>query len=602
MTKAVDLYLVPEPKRINMEEGSFNAAVSRYIRLDTDSPQALIPAAKKTGLQWEITASPRVPSHLVGFSIALVEDESIRDQGYRLRIRPECIDIAASDPAGAYYGACTIAQILRQYPVEVPCLSISDWPDFPARGVMIDISRDKVPTMDTLYHLVDLLSDWKINQLQLYLEHTFAYLSHPAVWEHASPMTGEQILALDAYCKSKFVELVPNQNSFGHMERWLKHDDYRSMAESPDGCDTIWGWKEPFSLCPVDERSVPFIGGLYDELLPHFTSRLFNVGLDETVDLGCGRSKEVCEQRGVGRVYLDYLLQIHRLVKERGLTMMFWGDIIVKQPELIRELPADAIALQWGYEFDDPFDETCATFKASGIPFYVVPGTSSWNSICGRTDNAIGNIGGAARNGLAQGAIGLLNTDWGDYGHWQPLSVSYLGFMAGAMASWNAGAELSGRLAQNLSIHAFMDGSGRTGRAFYDLGNLYTIFKERTINRSIPWQILFKKTHWSSASTEVMKNVTLAEIEAMECRLSEIMETVKEDDMTASDAMIVRAEMNHIARILELAALIGKIQLGEPDPGDLKTRVKQIKKEQRHVWLLRNRIGGLRDSLAELTL
>ena len=96
---------------------------------------------------------------------------------------------------------------------------------------MLDISRDKVPTMETLYALVDLLAGWKINQLQLYTEHTFAYRQHPEVWAEASPLTGQEILGLDAYCRKRFVELVPNQNSFGHMHRWLKHARYAPLAE-----------------------------------------------------------------------------------------------------------------------------------------------------------------------------------------------------------------------------------------------------------------------------------------------------------------------------------------------------------------------------------
>ncbi|HEX2972109.1 MAG TPA: hypothetical protein VHP11_07235, partial [Tepidisphaeraceae bacterium] len=87
-----------------------------------------------------------------------------------------------------------------------------------------------------------------------------------------------------------------------------------------------WGRHEgPFSLCPTDPGSVMLIESLYDELLPHFSSRLFNVGCDETFDLGQGRSKGECEKRGKERVYLDFLLKIHKLVKERGRRMQFWA-------------------------------------------------------------------------------------------------------------------------------------------------------------------------------------------------------------------------------------------------------------------------------------
>jgi hexosaminidase len=85
------------------------------------------------------------------------------------------------------------------------------------------------------------------------------------------------------------------------------------------------------------------------------------------------RNKARAEEVGIGRLYIDFLKQIHREVRARGYTMQFWGDIITHYPELVRELPRDAVALEWGYEADHPFDAHGALFAASGIPFYVCP-------------------------------------------------------------------------------------------------------------------------------------------------------------------------------------------------------------------------------------
>ena len=177
-------------------------------------------------------------------------------------------------------------------------MRIEDWPDFPNRGVMLDISRDKVPTMATLFALVDLLASMKFNQLQLYTEHTFAYRQHPQVWADASPMTGEEILELDAYCRERFIQLVPNQNSFGHLERWLKFPKYNGLSECPNGFSFPSGHRmeKGFTLDPQDPGSIKLIESMYDELLPHFTSKLFNVGCDETFDLGTGKSKALVER------------------------------------------------------------------------------------------------------------------------------------------------------------------------------------------------------------------------------------------------------------------------------------------------------------------
>ena len=177
------------------------------------------------------------------------------------------------------------------------------------------------------------------------------------------------------------------------MERWLKHPKYLPLAEAPEGADTPWGfrWDGPFSLCPTDPGSLALLADLYSQLLPNFTSGLFNVGCDETFDIGQGKSKDECRRRGVHQVYLDYLCRVNDLASRHGRRMMFWGDIILKEPELIRQLPPNVIALNWGYEADHPFDAEASRFSQSGVPFYVCPGTSSWCSIAGRTDNMLAN-------------------------------------------------------------------------------------------------------------------------------------------------------------------------------------------------------------------
>ena len=185
----------------------------------------------------------------------------------------------------------------------LPEMDIHDYPDFPVRGVMLDISRDKVVTMETLYVLVEMLASWKMNYLQLYMEHSFAYSQHETVWKEASPFTGQEILELEHFCKQHHVELVANQNSFGHMERWLKHPEYKHLAECPDGFignfgDHLGERRPATSLNPLDPASIALIDGLYSELLPHFTSSTLNVGGDEPWEMGQCQSRAACEARG----------------------------------------------------------------------------------------------------------------------------------------------------------------------------------------------------------------------------------------------------------------------------------------------------------------
>ena len=116
MVRSTDLRLAPVPKRLSIREGAFKPEGRRYIKLEANEPQVLIPAAKKAGLGWEVTASPKVPKDQVGLVIRLDFSADIPIEGYRLNIRPEGIEIVASSAAGAFYGACTLGQISRQQP------------------------------------------------------------------------------------------------------------------------------------------------------------------------------------------------------------------------------------------------------------------------------------------------------------------------------------------------------------------------------------------------------------------------------------------------------------------------------------------------------
>lgn len=621
--------LFPRPQRMYEISRDFTLPERPLIYLASTPRRILFTAQRlrqalvECGLQPELTATaagkngrPDVHITLQINPKLLEQPDSVasRWESYRLVIDKTGITVTGADAAGLFYGVCTLKQLIRlssQAPLTLPGLHITDWPDYPQRGVMLDVSRDKVPTLETLFALVDRLADWKVNQLQLYTEHTFAYRGHEAVWQNANPLTGEDILALDTFCRERRIELVPNQNSFGHMHRWLIHEPYRQLAECPDGIEHPFNpRREPYSLCPRDPGSLAMLSDLYDQLLPHFSSRQFNVGLDETFDLGQGRSELVCREKGTGRIYLEFLKQVYRLVSQRGRTMQFWGDIVLNQPDLIGELPQDAVALAWGYEAEHPFAEQGRRFADAGLSFYVCPGTSSWNSIAGRTDNALSNLRNAAINGLASGATGFLNTDWGDNGHLQPLPVSYLGFLAGAGLSWNvADAPKSLDLPALLDAFAFQDQAGVMGKLAYDLGNAYLQPGALVPNSSI----LF----WLLASPEQTlphpwaPGLSVQGLEKTLSYIDQVMEPLPQAKMTRPDAELIMDEFRWAADMLRLACRLGTARLqAEPDaPLDalppevraaLAEELRPLIERHREIWLQRNRPGGLDDSAARL--
>jgi hypothetical protein len=487
--------LLPCPRFQKRHSGFYTVSERGELHLDGSLPRdtVLLPLAERlqsataaVGVMTEVVAGPSQRRKLPGrLAIRAYQSAGVlkRPGAYELAIGPQGIALKYRDVDGLRAGVATLRQLFREYGRRLPWLTIQDYADFERRGVMLDISRGRVPNLQTLLALVDHLADFKINEFQLYTEHTFAYRTYEPVWRGWGPLTGEEILRLDARCRQLGIDLVPNQNSFGHLRYWLEYPPLKKLAEVGEPYESGGGayLRYPTTLAPNHPGTLTFLRELYEELLPHFTSDYFNVGCDETWDLGRGQSKRLCAARGKGRVYVDFLKRIYHEVSKRGRRMMFWGDIILHHPELIRELPKDAIALNWGYEADHPFEREAKLFGASKIPFYVCPGTSTWMTLIGRHDNAFANLRHAAKAGRKHGALGYLNTDWGDGGHPQPLAVSYLPYLMGAALSWCAESFDEALLVPVLSRDIFHDLTQRLAQAALGLG-----FAHRRLNCYAP--------------------------------------------------------------------------------------------------------------------
>ena len=456
-----------------------------------------------------------------------------------------------------------------------------------ALGYQLDVSRCKVPTMPTLRRIVDILASLGYNQFQLYTEHTFAYSRHETAWRGASPMTPDEVRALDAYCAARGIELVPNQNSFGHLERWLCHPEYNGLAELPAGGAVYKRWgnyvtKSPRSLCPTDPRSAEFVAGLYDELLPCFRSKYVNVGGDETVELKdnheprLGRSAAAIAASSPERVYLGFLKRIHALCAARGHTMMFWGDIILEKPELIPELPENAICLNWGYEANHPFERQTAAFEAAKRRFVVCPGTSAWGTLSGRTANMMSNITNAFGAAERHGAMGALLADWGDGGHPNPWVVSVPALVFAAHRA--KGVTLT-RAALSAEIDKVL--GCRCGAALLAYGDIYEKVRGRMGNSAELYTLLEE-----GADYERGEGVT---DETLRAGLDHQRYAKSLADL-ASAPEWVRDDF----AMLDLLYRAVADRIAEPKKKNFRA---QFEPEYRRLWLKQNRVGGLAESL-----
>jgi hypothetical protein len=417
----------------------------------------------KTAVQARSAVRLAIESHArsgdLGPRIELARDGEL-GEGYRIDVGPERARLAGDGPAGLRWAVETLAQLVDARG-RVPACQIEDAPDFARRGIMLDVSRGKVPSLATLHELVETCARLKLNVLMLYVEHTFDFRRHPQIGAGASPLGAEALRELDAHAAACGVELIPSLQSLGHMERILSLPRYAPLAES----------ERRWTLSPADPGSYALLADLYDEFLPNFRSRSFNANCDEPFDLEQGRSRERGRALGPGGVYLEHVERVRKLAQHHGKQTLIWGDVVHAHPERIAEIPRELVLLDWWYEANHDYDRV-RRFAEHGLRFWVCPGTSSWNSLYPRLENSSVNIARYADAGRRHGAEGLLVTDWGDFGHYNLLGNSFFAYAWAAQQAWS-GDVAPARFDRAFARLCFADDSGETTRRIRALGQLH---------------------------------------------------------------------------------------------------------------------------------
>lgn len=434
--------LIPRPQKVVTENEYFVLTYQVKIVIDAICEGEVYTHAKllnkdiKSKLGYHLSITKGVDEVN---SIYLTQADTMEAEEYKLTIDADGIRISGGSGAGILYGIQTLRQLIAVEAAVLPYLCIEDYPDLPNRGYYFDVTRGRIPTLSYLKKLVEKLSYYKINQLQLYVEHSFLFQDLSEVWRDDTPLTGEDILELDAYCRQYHVELIPSLSSFGHLYKLLSSKTYSFLCELHDSHKQPFSFDDRMNHHTVDvtnPESITLIKKLIDQYLPLFSSKHFNICADETFDLGKGKSKQLAEQIGVDSMYIQYVKELCEYLVQKGKVPMFWGDIVKDFPEAIKELPKETICLNWGYSRYEGEDAARAFAKAGAVQ-YLCPGVAGWNQFINFIDASYENISRMCTYAHKYQAFGVLNTDWGDFGHINHPEFSISGIIFGAAFSWN---------------------------------------------------------------------------------------------------------------------------------------------------------------------
>ncbi|HXB61742.1 MAG TPA: glycoside hydrolase family 20 zincin-like fold domain-containing protein [Acidobacteriaceae bacterium] len=416
----------------------------------------------------DAAAQPRLTAANLTF------DPSMQAEGYVLITVGNAVTIIAASPEGIFYGLQTLKQMIT-FNGALAMLNganIRDWPAMRYRGIQDDLARGPVPTLEFQKHQIQTFAAYKINVYSPYFENTLAYSSSPLAAPPGGTITADDVAQLVAFARPYHVTIVPEQESFAHLHHLLTWEQYQPLAETPHG-DV---------LAPGQPGSLALITSWFNELAAEFPGPFLHIGADETVELGLGQTQDDVTARGLGPVYLDFVQKIDAALAPLHRRLLFWGDIAMKDPQLLAALPPDVkqnlVAVAWQYNPEDKgYARFLTPFTGAGMETWVAPGVNNWRRVYPNYGMALANIQGFTRDGQAAGSTGQLNTVWNDDGEGL-FNSDWYGVLFGAAAAWQPGESSIPQFQESYGLVFHGDPTGNLDEAQRELILAHTLLKE----------------------------------------------------------------------------------------------------------------------------
>jgi hexosaminidase len=448
--------ILPTPQRIVLKNTRFKVVTGTKIILGTNSKQEQFAAqqinddfANKKETQLKIVSEHSLrklpasfifiggPSSEYGRQFLRERKEMFRpemkDEGYFLDVDANGIIIIAESERGKFYGVMSLLQMIRREKrsIVVEGVTIEDFPLEKVRGISDDISRGQISTVENFKKIIRFLGQYKMNTFSPYIEDMFVFSNHPVIGAGRGALTPQEVKELDAYAKKYYVDLIPTFETLGHWENILAKPEYLACAEFP-GAQT---------LNVSDEKVYVMLDEMIGELCASFSSPYFNMGADESWDVGLGANKDRVAKSSLAAVHAEHYKRVADLVRKHGKKPMMYGDVILNQPDILGKIPKDITIVDWHYDASFAYG-SAEVFKKAGFPFIVSPAVWTFTGPFPNFFNTFVNIQNFNRDGFKNGSVGLLTSNWNDYGGEELRELNYYGYAWTAECAWqplNAG-------------------------------------------------------------------------------------------------------------------------------------------------------------------
>ncbi len=536
-------------------------------------------------------------------------DPPAHRDAFVLRVDGGAATIEATAPSGHAYAEYLAAQLTRLHPAGIPDLVVVDWPDLDVRGVMLDCSRHRVLTVETLEAWFAVMGELRVNHVELYLETTLAHHGHEDVWGPRGGYSFDDVARLRLAAAQHHIELIGQQNALGHLEGWLATPRFAGLAALPGGYTTPDGaaHEPPATVEPTNPDAWALVAELVTNMAAAFDASPVHVGLDEPIDLNPAVWDAIFDVPGAPipwasvdngsfcvplpperlDQYADWIQRLRALPALDGREMVMWADVVAPHPELLDRIPDDVTLVEWGYEADHAFDARCARIAQAGRRFWVAPGTSGWSAIGGRLANMRANVDAALEAAAAHGAAGLLMTSWGA----NPSISDWPGYVWAAAGAWNRDRRPHLDAALDLAVIGSPDPG--LGEVWTRLGTVSDLI-EPTIPEASSVSEMFRSGGMAGIGLALM-GMTVEQLDAVDAALREAAQLLA--NVAAS---VERDELAWVGDALRWGSAAARRRLewsGALDATALREAHRRLCDEHRRLWDVRNRPEGY-DSVA----
>lgn len=215
--------------------------------------------------------------------------------------------------------------------------------DFKVKGFHLDL-RVQVMKLPALKKFAKQLKDNGMNTLIMEWEATYPFQNHPLI-PNQFAYSREEVKEFVGYCEGMGIDVIPLQQSFGHVEYILRHYRYKDLREDQKDYSQINPLKE--------DLAKELFTDLFKDMISTHQSDYIHIGGDETYLLGHSKeSQKKVAEVGKGRLYGDYIKLLCELVVSLGKKPVLWADIALKYPDALKGLPKETVFVDWNYGWD----------------------------------------------------------------------------------------------------------------------------------------------------------------------------------------------------------------------------------------------------------